>query len=547
MIELNRKEVRGFLYNAIILLIILNGCNTQKTEVDKIISASRIYTSDSNFNIVECMAIHKGKVVATGTNKEIHSQYSSLDDEAIEGYVYPGFIDAHSHFLNYGIMLSKADLKNTFSMEEVVNRVVEYSRTTSEVWIQGRGWDETDWTTISMPNNIMLSAYFPDRPVFISRVDGHAAIANAKALELAGITPETKVEGGEIEVIGGRLSGLVTDRAMDLVRDVIPPISKQSRITALLKAQEMCFDAGLTTVTDAGLDLETILTIDSLHKSGDLSIRLYVMCNPTKENFEYFKKNGAISTDLLQVSSFKLYADGALGSRGAKLKKSYCDHENYTGVWVTSPQTIDSFCNLLSEMNFQVNTHCIGDSANRKTLETYGNYLKGENDKRWRIEHAQVVTPEDRTLFRKYSIIPSVQPTHATSDMNWAEERICNNRLDGAYAYKSLLALNNYIPLGTDFPVENISPIETFHSAVYRQDVNRQPVGGFLPSEALSPQETILGMTRWAAKANFMEDRVGSLETGKIADFIILNTDIYHEKYMLNTLVKATYVSGVKK
>ncbi len=547
MKELSSRVVRGFMYNAVLLVFILTGCSTEKTEVDMIVSAYKIYTSDSSFSVAECMAIRDGKIVAVGSTKDIHKKFHSAKDETINGIIYPGFIDAHSHFFNYGYMLNKVDLRNTFSMEEVVNKVVQYAQSSNEAWIVGRGWDQTEWTMKSNPNNVMLSAYFPDRPVVLSRVDGHAIIANDKALELAGITPDTKIEGGEIEVIGGRLTGLLTDNACEPVFNQIPPASKESTIKALLSAQENCFKAGLTTVTDAGLDLESILLIDSLQETGDLKIRVYAMANPTAENFNYFSEKGIISKDRLQVSSFKLYADGALGSRGAKLKESYCDHENYTGVWVTSPKTIDSICNVLNSIGFQVNTHCIGDSANHITLQTYSKYLQGKNDKRWRIEHAQVVSPQDRFLFEENSILPSVQPTHATSDMNWARERLCEVRMDGAYAYKSLYNLNKRIPLGTDFPVEDISPLETFFAAVYRQDKNHKPIGGFLPDEALTPQQAILGMTIWAAHASFMEEEIGSLEVGKRADFVVLNTDIYLEKYMLNTLVKATYIDGVKQ
>jgi predicted amidohydrolase YtcJ len=534
------------IFNVFFVLFILAGCQTNTEKVDSIVIAPKIYLANSSFEFAEAMAIKNGKVVATGTEKEITKNYQSENISRFDGFIYPGFIDAHSHFRGYGLTLNAVNLLNTYSLEEIVEKTVAFAQTSTSAWITGRGWDQTDWTQQGMVNNTMLNIYFPDKPVFLKRIDGHAAIANAKALELAGITPQTKINGGEIEVIGGRLTGLITDNAMDMVDAVIPPTNRKSEITALLKAQENCFAAGLTCVTDAGLDLDAILLIDSLQKTGDLKIRVYAMANPSKENFEYFQKNGAIESDLLQVSSFKIYADGSLGSRGAKLKAPYCDKEGYTGVWVTNPTEIDSLCNLLDKMNFQANTHCIGDSANRRILEIYGKHLKGKNDKRWRIEHAQVVTPADRELFAKYSIIPSVQPTHATSDMPWAEQRLCNTRMDGAYAYKSLLKLNGWLPLGTDFPVEDISPLQTFYAAVYRQNKDSKPLGGFMPEESLSANEAILGMTLWAAKANRMENKIGSLEPGKLADFIVLDTDIVNEKYMLKTQVVGTYLNGVR-
>lgn len=532
--------------NVFLALFILAGCNIATEKVDSIVIAPKIYLANASFDFAEAMAIKEGKVVAAGTEKEITAKYSSENISRFDGYIYPGFIDAHSHFRGYGLTLNAVNLLNTFSLEEIVERTVAFAQTSTNAWITGRGWDQTDWTQQGTVNNTMLNIYFPDKPVFLKRIDGHAAIANAKALELAGITPQTKISGGEIEVIGGRLTGLITDRAMDLVDAVIPPANRKSEIAALLKAQENCLAAGLTCVTDAGLDLDAILLIDSLQKTGDLKIRIYAMANPTNENFEYFQKNGPIENDLLQVSSFKLYADGALGSRGAKLKDPYCDKEGYTGVWVTNPAEIDSLCNLLDKMNFQANTHCIGDSANRRILEIYGKFLKGKNDKRWRIEHAQVVTPADRALFTRFNIIPSVQPTHATSDMPWAEQRLCKTRMTGAYAYKSLLKLNGWLPLGTDFPVEDISPLQTFYAAVYRKNKDNKPLGGFMTEESLSTAEAIFGMTIWAAKANRMDTKIGSLEPGKIADFIVLDTDIVNEKYMLKTKVVGTYLSGVK-
>ena len=545
MFDLRYSYSIRVLCNVFLLLFILSSCNSKQITVDKIVSATKIYTSNSTFDVVEAVAIKDGKIVASGTLDDIQDQYKAAENMHYEGFIYPGFIDAHSHFYGYGMTLNRVDLRNTFSMNEVVLKTVEFSKTTSEFWITGRGWDQTGWIEKSSPNNIMLNAYFPDRPVIIKRVDGHAAIANAKALELAGITPSTKVEGGEIEVIGGRLTGLITDNAMSLVDKVIPEPSLQSQIDALLKADKKCIAAGLTAVTDAGLDLNTILLIDSLQKSGDLKLRFYIMCNPSEENFEYFEKNGKISNPRLQVSSFKLYADGALGSRGARLKAPYCDQPNYSGVWVTNPITIDSLVHRIDKLGFQVNTHCIGDSANKKVLEIYSKYLGGKNDKRWRIEHAQVVTPSDRYYYSNFNIIPSVQPTHATSDMPWADKRLCSHRMDGAYAYKSLLEQNNYLPLGTDFPVEDISPLKTYFAAVYRQDSKNKPLGGFLPDEALTSKQAILGMTYWAAKANFMEKNIGSLEAGKIADFVVLDTDIATEKYMLSTQIKEVFIDGV--
>lgn len=530
--------------NVFLLTFILQSCSNQQTTVDKLIFAKKIYTGNGN-ETVEALAIKDGRIVATGT-KDFVDQTFKGNKTTFNGFIYPGFIDAHSHFYGYGLTLNTIDLRNTYSMEEVVQKVVAFSETAKDLWITGRGWDQTDWTVQSKPNNVMLNAYFPDRPVFIKRVDGHAGLANATALRLAGITPETVVKGGEIEVVGGQLTGLVTDNAMNLIDEVIPEPSLESKIDALKKADKNCVQAGLTTVCDAGLPLSTILLIDSLQRCGELQIRVYAMAEPKEESLRYFEENGILKTDKLQVSSFKIYADGALGSRGAKLKAPYCDQEGYTGVWVTEPHDIDSLCKRINAIGFQVNTHCIGDSANRKVLEIYGKYYDQNKDQRWRIEHAQVVSPEDWKLFGQYKVIPSVQPTHATSDMPWVDKRLCADRVDGAYAYQSLCAAAGLVALGTDFPVEEINPLATFYSSVYRMNAQNKPVGGFLPNEALNASQTLQGMTKWAAYANFMEDQIGSLEQGKKADFVVLDLDLMSEKYVLNAQVLETYIDGTE-
>ena len=525
-----------------IVLAVIYSCTQPKITVDQIILADKIYICDSSFQTAEAIAIRGGKVVSFGTKEEITSTYEGPLTR-YQGIMYPGLIDAHSHFYGYGLTLSKVDLRETYSLDQITEKTVAFSKESIEYWITGRGWDQTEWTQEGTLTNSGLSARFPDRPVFVKRIDGHAGLANTKALELAGIDINTTISGGEIEVKNGKLTGILTDNAMALIDDIIPAPSRTLEINALLKAQKNCLAAGLTAVTDAGLNLNNILLIDSLQRTGDLTIRVYAMANPNEENFQYFEKNGALSTDRLQVSSFKIYADGALGSRGAKLKQPYCDHGNHTGVWVTEPEQIDALCKRILALNFQANTHCIGDSANRLVLDTYGRYLKTSNDKRWRIEHAQVVTPRDRALFTKYSILPSVQPTHATSDMNWAAQRLGTERMEGAYAYKSLLALNGYLPLGTDFPVEDISPLNTYFSAVHRQDAHKKPNGGFLMDEALTPEQALLGMTLWAAMANRMDDKLGSLEKGKLADYVILDTDIVLEKNMLKAKVITTEIA----
>jgi hypothetical protein len=294
----------------------------------------------------------------------------------------------------------------------------------------------------------------------------------------------------------------------------------------LIKAQDICFGYGLTTVNDAGLDRNVIEIIDSLQQTGDLKIRVYAMVSGTPKNVDYYLNKGIVKTDRLDVRSFKFYADGALGSRGALLRKPYSDKPNHYGLQLTDLKTFDTYAKRIANSEYQMNTHAIGDSANHAVLRIYKNALEGKKDRRWKIEHAQVISPEDFKLFD--DIIPSVQPTHATSDMYWAEDRLGHERIKGAYAYKELLNHYGKVALGTDFPVEQVSPFLTFYAAVARQDVKGYPEDGFQMENALSREETLKGMTIWAAYSNFEEDEKGSIEAGKFADFIILDKNIMY-------------------
>jgi predicted amidohydrolase YtcJ len=318
-------------------------------------------------------------------------------------------------------------------------------------------------------------------------------------------------------------------------------------VKALKRAEAECYGLGLTTLADAGLDLKECLLLDSLGKTNDLSMYLYLMLNPTEPGLEYAKKNGIYETDHTRIGSFKLYADGALGSRGAKLKRDYCDRKGYSGTLLNTMEFFNSFCDkVYHQTKYQVNTHCIGDSANKLILETYGRFLQSHNDRRWRIEHAQIMDTADIRLFGQYNVIPSVQPTHATSDAPWVQDRICGDRMPGAYAYALLLQQSQYLALGTDFPVEYLNPLFTYYSAVFRENANNGTQAPFLLSGRLTPQQALKGMTTWAAKACMLEHRKGSLEKGKDADFIILDRDLLKagKEDVLKTKVVHTYRMG---
>jgi predicted amidohydrolase YtcJ len=509
------------------LLMAFVACQS-KTEVDTIVHNAVIYTVDSAFTITEAMAVKDGKIVATGKNDDILNRFGAKETINAQGKpLYPGFIDAHAHFLGYGQSLFQVNLFGCNTWDEVVSRVQEFAaKHPDEPWIKGRGWDQNKFPGKQYPINDKLNELFPNKPVFLTRVDGHAAIANQKALDMAGVNVGATLTGGEIEIKNGKLSGILIDNATNLVENILPKPTKADYEKWLLAAQENCFAQGLTTVTDCGLMYDDVEKIDALQKESKLNMRLFVMLSDATENYNHYLQKGPYKTDKLFVNGFKVYADGALGSRGACLLHPYSDKPSWTGFLLNTKAHYDSIAALLVNTKFQMCTHAIGDSANREILNIYNKYLKGKNGKRWRIEHAQVVNEADFNLFGSASVVPSVQPTHATSDMYWATERLGNDRIKGAYAYKQLLQQNGWLPLGTDFPVEDISPFKTFLAAVFRQDAKQYPNGGFQMGNGLTKEETLKGMTIWAAKAGFLEQEIGSLENGKKADFIMLDNDI---------------------
>lgn len=538
------------IYLLIISFIFITSCTNNMKEADLILLNGNVYTVDASFNKAEAFAIKDGIILKTGTTEEIEKEfYSDVIIDADKQTVYPGFIDAHCHFTGYGLNLIKsADLTGTISFPQIINILKLHDKKHNPKWLLGRGWDQNDWEVREFPNNKVLSLAFPNKPVMLTRIDGHAAIVNDFALQLAGISIDNKINGGEFGIIDNVLSGLLIDNAIDVVKKLIPMNSDKTIEKALILAQENCFAVGLTSIADAGLEKREVEIIDSLHKAGKLQIGIYAMLSPTQENFDYFVENGIYTTDKLTVRSIKLYADGALGSRGAKLLENYSDDSINSGLYINEPDYYREICALAIKKNYQINTHAIGDAAVRRMLNLYSEFLIEKNDKRWRIEHAQVVHPNDFNLFGQYSIIPSVQATHATSDMYWANERLGTERLKGAYAYRDLLMQNGWIPNGTDFPIENISPIYTFFAAVFRKDLNLFPKDGFQIENAISREEAIRSITIWAAKANFEENKKGSIEKGKNADFIILNTDLMKasEKDIPDTKVISTYINGKK-
>jgi len=523
--------------------------STTRQPADLIVYNATVYTVDSAFSKAQAFAVQDGKFVGVGTAEEIRAKYQSKQEVDAQGqFIYPGFYDAHCHFYRYALGLRDADLVGTGSWKEVIQKLQQQRQQYPQAaWLTGRGWDQNDWTNKQFPTKDTLDALFPNTPVFIIRVDGHAALVNQKALDLAGVTARTPISGGTItRNEQGQLTGLLVDNAVKLVAAKIPEPTAAEAETALLEAQKRCVAVGLTSMADAGLEKANVDRLDALQQQGKLKVRLYAMLAPTKENKEFYLKNGPVFKDRLTVCSFKVYADGALGSRGACLIHPYADRPKETGFLLSSVADFRSLAKYLAASKFQMNTHAIGDSSNRLLLDIYGEALKGQKDRRWRIEHAQVVSGADIAKFGQYGIVPSVQPTHATSDMYWAGERLGAERLKTAYAFNDLRKQYGQVALGSDFPVEDINPLYGFHSAVARQDAKNYPAGGFQMENALSRPDALRGMTTWAAHAAFEDKQKGSIRPGMAADFVILKTDLLEApKEQLRTAqVQQTWIAG---
>jgi len=526
-----------------IAFCLVTSCKYRKA--DWVVFNANVYTVNDSFEKVTAFAIKDGKFISVGGDEIVSLYPNALKFDAKGLPIYPGFIDAHCHFFNLGLSLGQVDLRGTKSIEEIEKKLQSYSQNNQFDIIIGRGWDQNLWKSKVFPNNDFLNRLFPDKLVLLRRIDGHALLVNDLVIKKAEINSKTRVSGGSILIENNKPTGILIDNAMDLAMNILPSKSSKIISKALIDAQTKAFENGLTTVDDAGLNKRTIMIIDSLQKKGDLKIRVYAMISNTRDNLNYFLDKGIIRQEKLTVRSVKAYLDGALGSRGALLKKPYSDDNKNKGITITTKEELFELAKKLSSKGFQLNTHAIGDKANEIVLDVYNYILKDIEDPRWRVEHAQVVDEFDIQKFNS-KIIPSVQPTHATSDMNWADDRLGSNRLKRAYSYKNLLDWSGKIALGTDFPVEKVNPLLTFYSAVARKDVEGNPSEGFLKENALTRIEALKGMTIWAAYSNFEDSFKGSIEIGKFADFVILTKDIMKvpEEEITNVDVVATIVNG---
>jgi len=532
-----------------ILFVLLSITVFGQKPVNFIIRNAKIYTVNQKFDTAEAMAIDNGMIVGIGKEKDILKKFVSSKTIDVKGRtIFPGFIDAHCHFTGFALDGWKCELWGTKSWEEILTRMQEYSKNAPMEWLYGRSWDQNDWEVKEFPNKEKLDELFPNRPVYLKRIDGHAAIANQKALDIAGITTDTKIEGGEIEKKNGKLTGILVDNAMRLVEKYIPEIDENLAKKYIAEMQKSCLGYGLTSLHDCGISESMFDLLFKVQDDNILKIKIFALMEDNPDTYEKWISKGRFTNGRITFGGYKVYSDGALGSRGACLIHDYSDKKGWKGFLLSEQEHFRTLANELIKSNLQMCTHAIGDSANRTILNIYGEVLKGKNDRRWRIEHAQIVNENDFDLFGKYSVVPSVQPTHATSDMYWAEQRLGKERLLNSYAYEKLLKENGWLPLGTDFPVEEINPVKTFYAAVIRKDAKGFPENGFQKENALTREQALKGMTIWAAKAAFDENEKGSLEIGKSADFVILDQDLMTvpEKDILKTQVLETWINGEK-
>ncbi len=538
-------RINTFLLVAILMIGL--SCDAQKKEADLILSNAKVYTVDKEFSIAEAIAIKDHRIIAVGNSREILKEFSSNEVRDLQGaYIYPGWIDAHCHFLGYGMNLSAVDVAGSTSVEEIIAMLKVYQKSNPGTWITGRGWDQNDWEVKEFPNKTMLDKHFPDTPILLRRIDGHAGWANSAALKIAGITADSQVDGGTVMLSDGEPNGILIDNAIVLVGRMTPADTEEQLAHALLQAQTNCFKVGLTSVQDAGLPKRAVELINSMNKEGSLKIRINAWLSPSEENFTHFVEKGVYQSDYLSVNTIKLFTDGALGSRGARMIEPYSDDPHNHGLFVTPLEELEKLCRRAYDNDFAVATHCIGDAANRETLKIYARILEGPNDRRWRIEHAQIIHPDDFHYFGDYDIVPSVQSTHATSDMYWAGDRVGPERMKGAYAFKQLMEENGWIPNGSDFPVERINPLFGFYAATIRKDQSGYPADGFQLENAISREDALRAMTIWAARSGKEEHLKGSIEVGKLADFTICNTDLMSapDNELFGIKVQSTYSGG---
>lgn len=540
-----------------IAALVVVSCKPKPNAATLILYNGVVYTANESKPTAEAIAINSGKIIGVGSNGEIQSSFTSAKMIDLKGKaVFPGFTDSHAHLEGLGHLLVNLNLEGTVSVDEIRKLVAERAqRLPAGAWLRGRSWDQNDWQEKTFPNHEMLDSVAGNHPVALRRVDGHALWVNARAMQLAHVTNSTKdTPGGKIQRNSrGKPTGVFVDNAMDLIDAVMPALTREERTTAIQKAVQECVRYGLTEVHDMGVDLELIDIYKRLIIENKFPFRVYAAVDGINKTWAQYSTEGPDiggHNGRLTVRALKLYADGALGSRGAELMNDYSDDPGNRGLAVTPLDSLKKAAVVALRKGFQVCIHAIGDAANRKVLNMYEEVFMSDTaqakDARFRIEHAQVVNENDIPRFAKLGVIPAMQQTHCTSDMYWAVQRLGPERVKGAYAWRSLIESGSIIPGGSDFPVESVNPLLGFYAAISRQDVKGWPVGGWYPGQRMMRQEALKSFTIWAAYAAFEEKVRGTIEPGKLADITVLLNDIMKcdLNQILTTDVAYTIIAG---
>lgn len=526
-------------------LLLLNSC-FKGEKVDMIIHNGRIHIMNDRLEIAEAVAILDGKIIEVGPERQIMNRYrADIVIDAGSRDVLPGFQDAHGHIMSFAKQKMNVDLRNTRSYFEVISRLEKHQSKTKQDVLIGRGWDQSLWGTENLPNDSLLNVTFPDTPVALTRIDGHAMLINKAMREYVGITDTTTVKGGQFNKENGVFTGILIEHALDFVNERLPKPKKEDLKKAILQIQDELLASGITHVHEAGLSAEDRDLFIEIATEKKWKINVYAMLFPTPENIHFAEENGHYKKGKLSIRSFKVVADGALGSYGACLIEPYSDQPSTHGMLLRTPQELQHIATVAKNLDYQLNTHCIGDSTNRTLLHIIDTLMRDEVDHRWRIEHAQIIHPDDIHLFSKTNTLPSTQPTHATSDQRWAEQRIGKERLSkGAYANNSLLKDRRMILFGTDFPIEDFNPFATIHAAVQRKNTEGEPQDGFLPEEKVTLNEALQAMTIWPAYGSFEESKEGTVERGKSATFVILDQPLQSSSHYLPNYSWITIIEG---
>lgn len=539
--------------NSFILLLglvpILNAC-FKGEKVDLIIHNALIITMDENLPKSEAMAIKDGKIIAIGSEREILNRFRASEEiNAKNKTIIPGINDGHGHILSLAKQKMIVDLTGTQSYQEMIERLTDYKNKHQVDFLVGRGWDQSLWGDSLLPDNELLNLSFPEIPVALTRIDGHAMLVNQKMLDLANINNKTNIAGGKVELKDNKPTGILLDMALEEVKKHFPTLDKSILKKHILQIQEDLFSLGITKVHEAGLTYDDFLLLDEMVNESSLELEIYGMLFPEKENLALLM-DGHYKNENLIVKSIKVILDGALGSKGACLVEHYENDPHNNGILLFDKDSLVNIAKFAKLNNVQLNIHCIGDSANRIVLKMVDTLMQDIPDHRWRIEHAQIVSPKDFQYFDKTGLIPSVQPTHATSDQKWVEDRIGAHRLEGAYAYKTLFDIRKLLIFGTDFPIEHFDPFATIHAAVQRKNINNEPIDGFLKEQAIDLNSSLKAMTIWAAYGAFDEAETGSLTKGKKANFTILDQPLesypnFSPNYALKTFINGKIVYDI--